>query len=180
MPFGSVSWIGGSSLVTAAAVVSGLAAGVGKMARKMPGLPLKWTLVSVLSAASSTLATSRSRTTLPSFRPQRQLGERLRRLQRRAHGDRRDDISFWVLPGADRKLELLIAASTSDAVTPRAASLTGSIQTRIEYSWAPKICTSATPSTVDMRGRMTRSIYSVSCSLRHVRVLHRDVHHREC
>ena len=40
--------------------------------------------------------------------------------------------SFWVLPGADRKFELLIAVSTSDAVTPRAASLIGSIQTRIE------------------------------------------------
>ena len=58
-----------------------------------------------------------------------------------------------------------MALTTSAAVTPREASLTGSIHTRIEYCWAPKILTSATPSTVVMRGRTTRSMYSVSCSL---------------
>ena len=40
--------------------------------------------------------------------------------------------SFSTLPGADRKLELLIAVRTSVAVTPRAANLIGSIQTRME------------------------------------------------
>ncbi len=66
MPSGRLDWIVGSSSTTAAAVSSGFAAGVGKMPMKMPGCPLKLTIVSSLSAASSTRATSRSRTTLPS------------------------------------------------------------------------------------------------------------------
>ena len=57
----------------------------------------------------------------------------------------------------------MIAASTSVAVTIRAASATGSIQTRMANCWAPRICASATPSTVAKRGWMTRVRYSVSC-----------------
>ena len=51
------------ALVTASATVSGLADGVGVMPMKVPSLPLKLTLVSVLSGPSSTSATSRRRTT---------------------------------------------------------------------------------------------------------------------
>jgi hypothetical protein len=63
MPSGSEAWMAGSSSMTAEAVSSGFAAGVGKMAMKVPGRPLKLTTMSVLSAASSTSATSPSRTT---------------------------------------------------------------------------------------------------------------------
>src|SRR5690606_16441274 len=62
------------------------------------------------------------------------------------------------------KFEALRPERTSAAVSPRAASFTGSIQMRIEYSAAPRICAWATPGIVDMRGRMTRSMYSVTCS----------------
>ena len=53
---------------------------------------------------------------------------------------------------------------TSGAVTSRAASSIGSIQIRIEKSASPMICTCATPSIVDIRGLMTRLMYSVICS----------------
>ena len=55
--------IAGSSAVTAAATSSGFAAGVGKTPMKVPGRPLKVTISSCSSEASSTRATSRSRTT---------------------------------------------------------------------------------------------------------------------
>ncbi len=63
MPSGRLAWIAGSSSSTAEAVSSGLADGVGKTPTKVPGWPLKVTTMSLLSAASSTSATSRSRTT---------------------------------------------------------------------------------------------------------------------
>ena len=55
--------IAGSSATTASAVSSGLAAGVGKTPMKVPDSPLKVTISSCSSEASSTRATSRSRTT---------------------------------------------------------------------------------------------------------------------
>ena len=55
--------IAGSSSTTAAAVLSGLAAGVGKTPMKVPGWPLKVTISSGSSEASSIFATSRRRTT---------------------------------------------------------------------------------------------------------------------
>ena len=62
MPFGRVGRIASMAFVTSAATVSGLAAGVGVMPMKVPSLPLKLTLVSVLFGPSSTSATSRRRT----------------------------------------------------------------------------------------------------------------------
>ena len=49
------------------------------------------------------------------------------------------------------------------AVTLRAAIATGSIQTRMANSCAPRIWASATPSTVAKRGWITRVRYSVNC-----------------
>ena len=123
--------IAGSSATTAAAVSSGLAAGVGKTPMKVPDAPLKVTIASGSSEASSTRATSRSRTTSLSSRAQRQRPERLGRLQRRIERDAKATNSFSVLPGADRKFALPIASATSAAVTPREASFSGSIQTRM-------------------------------------------------
>ena len=69
MPSGRLDWISGNSASTAADMSRGLAPGVGKTPMKVPGSPLKFTIVSVDSAASSTRATSPKRTTLaPSAR----------------------------------------------------------------------------------------------------------------
>lgn len=164
MPCGRVALIAGSSSITAAAVVSGFAAGVGKIPMKVPGWPLKVTMLSGSAEASSTSATSRRRTTSS---PCERIGS-----APKASGVCSVDCSLIdrakyspsVRPGADRKFEARIAVSTSEAVTLRAASFIGSIQTRIAYSAAPMIWISATPSMVDIRGRITRSRYSVICS----------------
>ena len=116
MPSGSDAWIDGSSLRTAAAMSMGFAAGVGKTPRKVPAEPLNETMVSVLFAASSTRATSRRRTTSS---PEALIG-----MAPKASGVCKvdfnviddDTYSFLVVPGADRKLEALIAARTSGAV----------------------------------------------------------------
>jgi len=50
----------GSSASTLAEVSSGLAEGVGNTPMNVPGWPLKFTIISVLSAASSIRAASRS------------------------------------------------------------------------------------------------------------------------
>ncbi len=89
-------------------------------------------MVSVLFAASSTRATSRRRTTSS---PDALIG-----MAPKASGVCKVDFSviedatysFFVVPGADRKLEALMAARTSGAVIWRAASWIGSSQTRIE------------------------------------------------
>jgi hypothetical protein len=52
-----------TAFVTAAATVSGFADGVGVTPMKVPALPLKLTMVSVLFGPSSTFATSRRRIT---------------------------------------------------------------------------------------------------------------------
>ena len=67
MPAGRDCWISGSSARTPAATSSGLADGVWKMPRNTPSSPLKRTRVSFDAAASSTRATSRSRTTSSPF-----------------------------------------------------------------------------------------------------------------
>ena len=56
-----------------------------------------------------------------------------------------------------------MAATTSAAVTLRDASRSGSIHTRMAKFWPPRICASATPSSVDRRGCTTRTRYSVTC-----------------
>ena len=62
MPSGSAALIPGSSAITASAVSSGLAAGVGKTPMKVPASPLNVTISCCSSEASSTRATSRRRT----------------------------------------------------------------------------------------------------------------------
>ncbi len=112
-------------------MLSGLAAGVGNTPMKVPGWPLKVTISSGSSDASSIRATSRSRTTAS---PSAESGK-----APNASGVC-SVVCIWMLyatnsfsvrPGAARKFEALIAACTSAAVTPRAASCSGSIQTRI-------------------------------------------------
>ncbi len=98
---------------------------------KVPGLALKVTTASSSSWASSIVATSRRRTT---WSPSPEIGS-----WPKASGvcSVVCMLMFWatnsfsVLPGAARKFEARIAVSTSDAVTPRAASWSGSIHTRI-------------------------------------------------
>ena len=63
MPFGRVGRISFMAFVTAAATVSGFAEGAGVTPIKVPALPLKLTMESVLFGPSSTFATSRSRMT---------------------------------------------------------------------------------------------------------------------
>ena len=131
MPCGSEALMPGSSATTAAAVSSGLAAGVGMTPMKVPGSPLKVTTSSRSAPASSTSATSRRRTTAS---PSEVSGSApnasgvcsvVCMLMLKATN------SFSVLPGAARKFEARMAVSTSVAVTPRAASWSGSSQTRM-------------------------------------------------
>ena len=68
------------------------------------------------------------------------------------------------MPGADRKFDDRIAASTSGAVTPREDSFSGSSQTRIANFCAPRISICATPWMFVTRGLTTRSRYSFSSS----------------
>ena len=61
-----------------------------------------------------------------------------------------------IWPAAEVKLLATSALRISDGVTPRAAILSGSSQTRMAKFWPPRIWALATPSMVCRRGWTTR------------------------
>ena len=127
------AWIAGSSLRTAAADVERVGRRRREDADEGAGLAVEADDARrARRRRARSRATSRSRTTSSPFGAQRQRAEGLRRLQRRLHRRssrrRTRSRSCRARRGSSRRV---IAASTSVAVTPRAASCTGSIQTRM-------------------------------------------------
>ncbi len=165
MPAGRVALIAGSSAITASAVSSGFAAGVGKTPMKVPGWPLKVTMASWSSEASSIVATSRRRTTASPSALSGSAPKASGVCRVDLHGDGVGDELVLGLAWCREEVRGADRSHAPPRLSPRAPpAAAGRSIPAWRSSPPPMISISATPGMVDMRGRTTRSRYSVSCS----------------
>ena len=153
---GSPRWIVGISSRTPATMLSGLPVGVEFTPMNTARSPFMLTEALLLCAPSSMVATSRRRTR-PPFADFTTISRKSSRSVSPVSATMSTTVKkplAW--PGADWKLFARIAASTSAADRPRAASRSGSSQMRIAKGCPPRISACATPGTVASSGWTTR------------------------